>query len=258
MMSSDAKSATDLNSGWGVVMPEAQVHLKLPVSLAMSGGALDFFSGVFNAVHRNNRRAPEGGYIAVGVPDLQPGARGLQAFGRSLLLVGARDALRGLLEDDRIDRVSKRHLEYSLSGGTAGYVAPDSGAALVRTRQGDNWAPGRVRNRLARLDRDIAEADCEERKAMLQATRDRVVAHADIRWQKRRPVDAFMKFGRVSVGMNLVQATAAADGRIIASTWGLSRRDFPLVFTPTAVDLTQPATRKRSNLRPEPRAFENA
>lgn len=243
----NAQSKSGLNAGWGRVTPEVQVDLDLPVGLAMAGGSLDFFSGLFNAVHRVNRHAPDGGYIAIALPDLQPGVRGLQALGRSIRLVGAHAAIARLEDDTRVPREAKRALRYGLDAGPD-FRAPSVGRALVRTRQDDNWAPGRVRNRLARLDRQIAAADDPERRMRLSATRARIVENADARWRNRDDADAFMTFGQVPVGMRLVDAAPAPDGRVLASTWGLSHPDAPLVFEASHPQ-PAPRTGRKRNVR---------
>ena len=142
---------TDLNSGVGVVMAQAQVDLRIPRDLVLIGGAATFFEAVFRGVHAVNRRASRAhGYTAITFPEYRLEGEGLKSWGNMLRLVGSEASLGAALGDDRIAALlSDQVFAMVPFAATVGDVY-----AAFRDREREMKSVGRVKRLIRRAERN--------------------------------------------------------------------------------------------------------
>ncbi len=140
-----------LNTGYGRCLPQAQVHLKAPMSVRMMGNMNGFFATVAAAVHKHNREASVDDFVGMGYPEYSDRQTGMLRLGNSVVLIGSEESLDKLLETDRLK-------QYRF-GGVRPCIEPyqvsedQSTSAFCRSRKNERNLPGEIARKIRRQER---------------------------------------------------------------------------------------------------------
>jgi hypothetical protein len=209
--------------------------LVLADDAAALGAGPDFFAGIAAAAHGHNRRAAAGRLLALGLPRLMPGIRGLVALGNEVRLFGAEDDLEALCRQDRVAVLARSGMLASEPRTKRVPADWRPCEAFVRRRDGERKTPSRLAREIARNRRQARPT------GHLEARLDAVLAEAELLAHTRREHDqdcVFLPTTRPGVRLTIARLrnddpSAVATGALTVSTYGLSWPSAP-AFLPAA------------------------
>lgn len=225
-----------LSTGVGACAPTHRISLRLIDDVAETGGAMDFFRPVFQAVHRVNRHASSGNYLAIALPgalrqsdmkelNITAGKRGLTDFGDTIEIFGTGASLEALIADDAMGRMVRRGVIRSrdLRIREVDFADGETGVALSRNRSFDARSEGARRRQEAR---DARRAEhIEKTKGQFGETKPGKLPRRDI----------FLALGEGKHLDMVIAHGAYAGGEIEVTTYGLSAASKP-AYLPVSPD----------------------
>lgn len=220
----------ELNAGYGTCIPEATTKVVAPLSWVEGGRAEVFAQTVFAAVHRHNREAQDGEFIAIDFPSASFRRDFAGSAGSVARLIGSRTALASILDTRRIGQFIRSTVDLKSSLITD--LEPiQVGYAIVRSRGSDKYQPGRIRSLIRRNERngrstELLEQRLEEALGMSREER-RLKAGANPEFAVFLDKTPFM-FAR--------RKAQHHEGPARVNTYGASDPKAPVIFSPWIVD----------------------
>ncbi|WP_027234199.1 type I-F CRISPR-associated endoribonuclease Cas6/Csy4 [Leisingera caerulea] len=125
-------SATSLAAGAGHCDPAFKVRIRPYREVLDLGAGPDILRAVFGAVHRANRHSSPQDFAAISLPAAS-GARGYQALGSTITLLGSEAILSAVVEDEGLSKLQRRDM-FSARLREVDFEAGAMGTYLVRDR----------------------------------------------------------------------------------------------------------------------------
>lgn len=220
-----------LSTGVGACAPTHRIALRAIDDVLETGAFLDFIRPIFQALHRVNRHAASGQYLAIALPGalrksdakslkITAGKRGLSDLGETIEIFGTEASLEAFLADEAIRRLARRGMVRSrdLRVKEVDFEIGDIGVAMSRNRSFDARSEGARRRQEARDAR---------RAEHIAATKGQFGPAKPGKLPQR---DVFLSLGE-GKHLDMVVTHGAYTGEeILVTTYGLSSPSRPAIL----------------------------
>ncbi len=211
-------ASENLNTGLGGCKANFEVLIKTPLSIIMLGGGAHFFETFMKAVHRYNRHAPTDDFVGVNFPDFDATKSGDERRGKSLLLVGSKEALNAVMSDPQAAPLVE---EFDLDD-IYPHVTPETGHATFRSQACEKHTLGSLQRRMRR-----AQARGKDTSQYEKGIAELKTGNPRLRNKSKATPDLSINMGKVTVHMKI--STMKGSEAPEVTTYGLSSKDRPLV-----------------------------